>query len=394
MSWDIVGLNERLLASMRAEEYAGYDPFDSLNSRVLQATPFYNSEWVRLAWLQLGKRSPINLRPLLKVPRLRNPKGIGLVIAGMLQDYARTADDRLLSEARMLADWLLAQRSPGPDWQHACWGYHFDWQARAFFVPKGKPNIITTCYVARALHALGHALGDAPLIETALDAARFISRYLYTEADGRCFFAYIPGERALVHNASLWGAAWCGTAGCELGDDVMVAQALHVAQQSVDEQADDGSWVYGRRHHHQFIDGFHTGYNLEALHMLRASTGTLAFDIAIARGYDYYVHTFFTETGIAKYYSNAVYPIDMHSVSQAVITLLKVGGKASDRALCDKVIQRAIELMYQPGTGQFIYQKTRWLTNRINYSRWTQAWAYLALAYYNRIISASNDASH
>jgi len=40
--------------------------------------------------------------------------------------------------------------------------------------------------------------------------------------------------------------------------------------------------------------------------------------------------------------------------------------------------------MYQPKKGQFIYQKTRWVTNRINYTRWTQAWAYYALAFYNR----------
>lgn len=33
---------------------------------------------------------------------------------------------------------------------------------------------------------------------------------------------------------------------------------------------------------------------------------------------------------------------------------------------------------------RYIHQKTRWLTNRINYPRWTQAWAYYSLAFYNR----------
>jgi hypothetical protein len=61
-----------------------------------------------------------------------------------------------------------------------------------------------------------------------------------------------------------------------------------------------------------------------------------------------------------------------------------VGGGVADRQFCDKVVQRAIELMYQPKKGQFIYQKTRWVTNRINYTRWSQAWAYYALAFYNR----------
>lgn len=380
----LVALNTKLLAAMRAEQFAGYDPFDSLNSRLLQATPLYRNEWVRLAWLQLGKRSPVNLRPLLGVPKRRNPKGVGLFISGLLQDFRRTGDAGLLAEARELAHWLLNERSDAAQWQHSAWGYHFDWQARAFYVPAGKPNVITTCYAARALFDLGKLCDDPALVNAALDAAYFISRHLYIEADGRRFYAYIPGEKTFVHNASLWGAAWCAFASQQLGDAALADQALKVARQSVGEQAADGSWVYGARSHHQFIDGFHTGYNLEALCMLRDALATDELNGCIDRGYRYYVNSFFEEDGTAKYYNNAVYPIDMHSFAQAVFTLIKVGGKPADWALCSKVVQRAIELMYLPEKGYFAYQKTRWLTNRINYSRWTQAWAYHALAFYNR----------
>ncbi|VVO95891.1 hypothetical protein PS850_02607 [Pseudomonas fluorescens] len=387
---DLIALNSKLLHSIQADQFAGYDPFDSLNSSLLQATPLYRNEWVRLAWLQLGKRSPLNLRPLLRVPKKRNPKGVGLFISGLLQDYHRTGMAEYLQQARELAAWLLTQRSDPQQWVHNCWGYHFDWQARAFYVPAGKPNIITTCYVARALHELGTVTADQSLIDIALDAARFISTQLYTEAGGRSFYAYIPGEQAFVHNASLWGAAWCAFAGKRLGDEVLVAQALRVARQSIEEQAADGSWVYGARHHHQFIDGFHTGYNLEALCLLRQTTADSEFDDCIRKGYTYYVKTFFTEDGTARYYNNGVYPIDMHSFAQAVFTLLKVGGTAEDLQMCDKVIRRAIDLLYLPAKGQFVYQQTRWLTNRINYTRWTQAWAYYSLAFYNRYRAEMN----
>lgn len=392
MASSTLALNNRLLGVLRAEQFAGHDPFDMLNSRLLSATPLYRSEFMRLAWLQLGKRSPLNFRPLLCVPKKRNPKGVGLFISGLLQDYRRTGDQQYLTEARELAEWLLAQRANAADWQYSCWGYHFDWQARAFYVPVGKPNIITTVYVARALYELGELTGDAKLVEVALDAARFISHHLFTEADGRRFYAYIPGETAFVHNASLWGAAWCGFAGKQLGDDAMVEQALTVARQSVQEQREDGAWVYGARHHHQFIDGFHTGYNLEALHLLRTALATSEFDDVIALGYRYYVDNFFEPDGTAKYYNTHRYPIDMHSFAQAIFTLLKIGGSAADQALCDKVVQRAIELMYVPKTGLFIYQKTRWFTNRINYSRWTQAWAYSSLAFYNRHLAERDHA--
>lgn len=390
----LVALNEDLLGRIRAVDYAGNDPFDLLNSKLLQATPFKRSEFVRLAWLQLGKRSPINLRPLLAVPKKRNPKGVGLFIAGLLQDYRRTGEVDYLQEAQRLADWLLTQRSDPAEWGHSCWGYHFDWQARAFYVPVGKPNMITTVYVARALYELGELTANRALCELALNAAYFISRHLYTKAEGRCFYAYIPGETAFVHNASLWGAAWCAFAGKQLGDAAMVEQALQVARQSVAEQGVDGSWVYGARHHHQFIDGFHTGYNLEALCLLRDALATHEFDDSIAHGYRYYVNTFFEPDGTAKYYNHSRYPIDMHSFAQAIFTLLKVGGEEADRQLCNKVVQRAIELMYRPHKGQFVYQKTRWFTNSINYTRWTQAWAYYGLAFYNRYQAELNHAKN
>lgn len=389
---ELIALNSKLLNSIRIDEYAGYDPFDSLNSKILQATPLYKNEWIRLAWLQIGKRSPINFRPLLSVPKKRNPKGVGLFISGLLQDYLRTGLNEYLEEAKDLAAWLLTERSDPQQWEYSCWGYHFDWQARAFYVPAGKPNIITTCYVARALYELGTITSDQSLIDVALESARFISTTLYTEEKDRCFYAYIPGELAFVHNASLWGAAWCAFAGTKLGDETLVTQALKVARQSVKEQAHDGSWVYGALHHHQFIDGFHTGYNLEALSLLREAVKSSEFDESIKKGFAYYVNTFFTTDGTARYYNNNSYPIDMHSFAQAVFTLLKVGGSNKDLQLCDKVVIRAIALLYIPKNGQFIYQRTRWFTNKINYTRWTQAWAYCSLAFYNRYRTEANHA--
>ena len=32
----------------------------------------------------------------------------------------------------------------------ACWGYNFDWQSGAFFVPVGTPNVVCTVFAAHA----------------------------------------------------------------------------------------------------------------------------------------------------------------------------------------------------------------------------------------------------
>jgi len=382
------------LSQIKGVDFAGYDPFDYLNSSLFRSAGLTGSHWARLAWLQFGKRFPINIRPLIGVPRRRNPKGCALMILGMLEDFKRNAYNDLLVDASQLADWLLTQMSDQSVWNYPCWGYHFDWQARAFYVPKGKPNIITTCYVSRALYDLGTVLDREDYRQVALNAAYFIDRHLLSEADGRTFFAYIPQESAFVHNASLWGAAWVAFSGAKLGDQELQETALKVARQSVQEQRPDGSWVYGTRHHHQFIDGFHTGYNLEALDIIRKELNLTEFDDPITLGLDYYRDTLFQEDGTAKYYHDNVFPLDMHSFSQGVLTLLKVGRTEGDVLLAHKILTRAVETMYLSEQKQFIYQKHRWYSNRINYIRWTQAWAYYGLAYFNRFMAEYQNETH
>ncbi len=90
-------------------------------------------------------------------------------------------------------------------------------------------------------------------------------------------FAYIPGETAFVHNASLW-AAGLVVVGCKTSHPDYTELALRILRNSAQAPAADGSWAYGTRHHHGFIDGFHTGYNLEALHLIRTTLATNEFD--------------------------------------------------------------------------------------------------------------------
>jgi hypothetical protein len=238
--------------------------------------------------------------------------------------------------------------------------------------------------VAQALYALSEVTDEDKYRIPALDAAHFIVKTLHCQHDGREFFAYIPGETAVVHNASLWGAAWVAKVASITGNDEYKALAIKVAQQSVSEQGTDGSWVYGSRHHHQFIDGFHTGYNLEALQIIKESLDTLEFDGAITKGLKYYKAELFESDGTAKYYNTNVYPLDMHCVSQAVFTFLKVGKTDEDFSFAKKVIQRSIDTLYIKSKGQFVYQKTKNTSNKINYIRWTQAWVYYSFAYFNQ----------
>src|SRR5688572_29802050 len=84
-----------LLRHCATADWAGYDPYDALNSRLFQALPFRNSKWARLFFTQAMKRSMVNFRPFLLVPKTHNPKGLALFLAslvrlarvGLLQDF-------------------------------------------------------------------------------------------------------------------------------------------------------------------------------------------------------------------------------------------------------------------------------------------------------------------
>jgi len=381
---DLVERNERLLRQIMADDYAGYDPFDMLNSRIFRASPFYRSPLLRLAVLQFGKRSPVNFRRLLLVPKMRNPKALGLCILGLLEDFHRTGHAEYVEHASQLGHWLIANRCNQDEWHHSCWGYHFDWQARAFYVPRGKPNIISTVYVAKALLGLGETTGTQTFVDHAVDAGYFIDRHLSVFDCEKAFFAYIPGEKILVHNASLWGAAWCSVSAKIAGDDALRDKALAVARTSVATQSANGSWLYGNSAHHHFVDGFHTGYNLEALDLIRHQTGTAEFDKSISDGLQYYKDTFFTDSGIAKYYAENPYPIDMHSFAQAVIIFVKLNHDGQYNELLNNIILWFSEKMYSKKRGKYYYQKQKFFTNKIDYTRWTQSWMYYSIALYNR----------
>lgn len=129
-------ISQSTLESAKQNDFAGYDPFDSLNSVFFNMFPSLKKGLFGLAWIQFNKRSIVNFRPLLGVLKKRNPKGVALFLMGLLEDYQRTNDVTFLNQAIQLGDWLLTQQSDQTEWKYPCWGYHFDWNARAFLSPK------------------------------------------------------------------------------------------------------------------------------------------------------------------------------------------------------------------------------------------------------------------
>ena len=147
------------------------------------------------------------------------------------------------------------------------------------------------------------------------------------------------------------------------------------------KQNEDGSWAYGTLPFHQWVDNFHTGYNLECIKIYQDITEDKSFEEYLAKGMDYYLKTFFTEEGISKYYNNQTYPVDVHAPAQLIVTLSKYGNFADNKDLADRVLTCTVDNM-QSKKGYFIYQKRKFMSSRVPYIRWAQAWMFYAFSYY------------
>ena len=365
------------------ELYKGWDLFDGLNSQLLKKSCFYEFKFLRMFWMQFFKRSPINFRKLAKVPKDYNAKGLGLFASGLI--FAG-----LIDKAGQLLNLLRQMVCSG--YKDNCWGYNFDWQARAFYVPVGKPNIVTTVFVANAFLDYFEKTDDTSALAAGIGACNFIlDNLILFEDNNTLCFGYIPGEIARVHNANMLGAALLGRVYSYDGTAVYYEKSRKAIAYSVDALRPDYSWPYGERHHHRFVDNFHTGFNLVALKEWMGFVDKWQWEDELTKAYQYYLDTLFLADGRPKYYSNSLFPIDIHCSAQGMITCLKLE-KYSERSLATarKIAEWAI-LNMQDKKGFFYYQKTKFFTNKISYMRWSQAWMYYALSYYIRKLSGRDE---
>ncbi len=373
---EAVGL--KLLAYCRANDWAGYDPYDALNSRIFTALPFLDGRLSRLVLTQALKRSPVNIRRLALIPKTQNPKGIALSLTACLRLAALGVGqhDELVA---LLTERLIALRSE--DAAYWCWGYSFPWQTRRLVVPRGAPNLVCTSFVADALLDAYEQRQEPRCLSMAASAAEYVLNELYWTERGSAGFAYpLPSVRATIHNANFLGAALLCRVYAHTGEEKFLGPALRVARFSAARQHEDGSWDYGEEPTQRWIDNFHTGYNLCALRSLSRYAETTEFEACVRRGFEFYRAHFFRRDGGVRYFHDRTYPVDIHCVAQSIITLLALKDlDPSNLLLAHRVFRWAMTHMWDE-RGFFYYQVLRLCTNRTSYMRWSQAWMLLAIS--------------
>lgn len=357
--------------------FAGWDPYDGLNSPVFRATPFARIPKARQAWIQLTKHAPLNIRPLTGQRPEVLAKGMALFalgawrLAGLGGPYADTWRRR----GTAAIERMLTLRSPG--FEEICFGYPYDWQSRAFFQPRNAPNLICSVFAAMAVERRLDG-GDAETVPR--DVCRFVTRHLLRKDGGVEWITYTPTTATQVHNVNMLGAALLAREARRTADAALGRVAREAMRFSVDRLRPDGTWPYGEAANQAWVDNFHTGYNLVALLDYRRSTGETAWDSALDRGYERWNTAFGAADGSAPYYDSNPWPIDIHSCAMAILTWLDFADRdPAARPSARRGADWTLKEMWD-GHADFTFQRHRFWRNRVPQIRWGQAWMFWALA--------------
>ncbi len=373
----------RLSNWLERNKYRGYDTFDGLNARFLRPLTF-ETNFLRTVLQQGVRRFPLNLRPLVGVAKGPSSKGMGFMARGFIRLHQATGEKAWRDKAEMALEWLIQHRSPG--YSGACWGNHFDYQSRSFYLPKGAPTVVWTALIGHAfLDAYEHFQIDR-YMQITVSSCEHILRDLETfpDREGLCIGyipARIPAMNKQVHNANTLGASLLARTYSHTRNEPFRALAQKAIQYTAQHQRNDSYWYYGEAANLHWVDNFHTAYVLDCFKHYEESAGDDSFQKNLTSGYEYWKNAFFLPDGTPRYYDHKTLPIDIQCCSQAIDTLVFFSDRDPESLpLALKIAKWTIEHM-QDRSGYFYYRRySRWLVNKTPTLHWGQATMLSALA--------------
>ncbi|HKW16987.1 MAG TPA: hypothetical protein VJO35_05715 [Terriglobales bacterium] len=376
---EVLASIERLVDWLEKNDYRGYDTFDGLSARFLRPLTF-ETKLLRTVLQQGVRRLVVNVRPLLGIKKSHSSKGMGFLARGFLRLYRTTGESKWREKAEFAFRWLIDNQAKG--YSGACWGNHFDYQSRGFYLPKGVPTIVWTSLIGHAFLDGYEQLKKDEYLQIARSACEHILKDIqaFPYDDAVCL-TYVPGLDNRIHNANTLGASLLARTYYFTGNQAYVELAHRALQYTAEHQRQDGSWYYGELQKNHWIDNFHTAYVLDCFKHYFESTGDRRFERTMNFGYEYWKSTFFLPDGTPRYYNHKTLPIDIQCCSQAIDTLLFFSERdPAALPLACKIAHWTIKHMQAP-TGYFYYRRySKLFVNKTPTLHWGEATMLCALA--------------
>jgi len=374
---------------VKSENYYGWDPYDALNSKLVNEICL-NSPLLEILVTQLNKYSVLNIRSVLNIKKGLDVKGMSLLAQSFSKMYSLTEDQKYKND---LLDCIrfLKSKSLKSKYNCDCWaGHYYNYRSvdKSILTPD-IPDVITTSNVIKAFIDSYLILNDEELKNMGKSAYQFFTSYLLKNMDNNFYYLkYNPlNENKIVINASAEGLS----AICKLiplfNDAEMKEVACKLSEFLINTQGLDGCWIYSR-----YEDGkvrsqidFHQGFILDSLieYLPFAEPDQKqSINESIKKGANFYRNNQFLDDGRCYYRYPKLYPIDIHNQAQGIITFSKLSVLDKEYLRFAKQIVEWTIFNMQDDEGYFFYQKNRIITNKIPYMRWGACWMMLSMATY------------
>lgn len=381
---DVVSVLDASLTYARERDYTGWDYGDGMSSRIRQWLPVDN-KYLNIAFQEIAKRPPVNVRPLLLVEQRRNYKGAALfAMANRNRERlaAVSGDDPAVdhvAEARRLNDWLVANRSTG--FSGFCGGHKHPIQhLRGGIGRPNDPDIVSTSFAVAAL------LDSADLDAVYPALARTATDFIVDDLDYR---AAARGAKINYHlnhdpnhftiNAGALGARLFTDLYDRFGGNDLRERATAILDHVAGLQTDLGGWAYRDppSSSHLSMDNHHNGFVIEAFQRYHEVFDTERYADTLSRALEFYREVLFERSGAPNWDETDRYPKDVHAAAQGILVFTYAG----DLEFARRIVEWTLDELYA-GDGRFYYRKYRLLTSRTTLMRWCQAWMSYALSEY------------
>lgn len=338
---------------------------------------------VTYPFFYLAKRKSRKFRKVFQTEKKKYPQAQGIITRAYLKMYHSTGERKYVNSAREILQWLTEHRVKSVP--HHCWGQPYDWYSGKV-IPKNTPRTTVTSQVSHAFLDMYEETNEKRCLNTAIDACRFYLDDLTwdMDAEGDISFPYTTEDTYHIHNANILAASVLIRTWYHSRINEFLERGMQALQFTLKHQNEDGSWYYWAPPDpiKDKIDNYHTGFVLESIAGMKHYLGDMfKGDQNYRKGANYYISKFFEDGHIPKMAPESVYPIDIQSCAQSLITLGEIHSEFSGTTeKMIKVVDWTIDNMFD-ADGFFYYRiYGDGKIDKNPYIRWGESWMLRALS--------------
>lgn len=355
-----------------------YDPYDGLN--IPLRFFLFKIKILERIWLQGVRKLPINLRKLLGIKKMQHTKTVSDLLSTSSILYIKTKSPDYLKKAEhyysILKQISLKEKSG------TAWGLNFFFTTRFVQASPRTPNLFNTINSINSLLDY-YSVSDKNKEEVKhliADGLNFIFNDLGFKENGKeVVWNYWQGLHSEIFNVNALMAGLLSRIDNVFKNKDYREKILKTIEFLRRNQNEDGSWNYSSDAKGNFIDGFHTGYILEGLCIVKLNS--VKFDEEFfLKGIEYFLNNFFAKENLPKYFNNSFHPVDGQNFAQIIQTLYYLEqANLVDKEYLQKVFFACDELLWNKN-GYYNYMKTKSFTYKTSMDRWVNAPMYLAIS--------------